>query len=174
LARKVLFAALLGAVVVGAPVVWGMQGIELRDMDGRRVRVDSLLADGPVVLNFWATWCRPCRVEMPHLEAVMEKLEGDHVHFAAISLDTRRNKGKVEEYITKNQVKLPIYRDPEGTLAKKFKVTAIPTTILLDQDAEIAFRTRGYRPGDEVLLKKEIQALLRAGGEEEKEGEASE
>lgn len=174
MSRKALLAALVGIAVLGAPVAWGMQGLVLRDMDGRRVPVDSLLAEGPVVLSFWATWCRPCRVEMPELEEIMEEVAGKQVHFAAVSLDTRRNRGKVEEYIRKNEIKLPVYRDPEATLAKKFKITAIPTTILLDQDAEIVYRTKGYRPGDEVLLKKEIQALLTEGDEAKKQEEATE
>ncbi len=158
--RKVVLTALLGFAVLTAPVVWGMEGIVLRDMDGKPVAVDSLLAEGPVVLNFWATWCKPCRVEMPKLQEVHEDLMGWTVHFAAVSLDTRRNKNKVEKYIEKNEVTLPVYRDPEGSLAKKLKIMAIPTTILLDQDGGVAFRTRGYRPGDEILLKKEIQALI--------------
>ena len=170
---KAFLAVLLGVTILAVPAAWGMQGIVLRTMEGRRVPVDSLLADGPVVLNFWATWCRPCRVEMPKLEDLMEDLGPRHVHFAAVSLDTRRSKGKVEEYIEKNDLKLPVYRDPEGSLARKFKVTAIPTTVLLNQDGEIAFRTRGYRPGDEVLLAKEIKALLARGEEEKEEEEAS-
>jgi len=173
-ARKAVIVALLGFAVLIAPVVRGMQGIVLRDMDGRPVSVDSLLVEGPVVLNFWATWCRPCRTEMPKLQQVHEDLSGQTVHFAAISLDTRRNKSKVEEYVEKNKVTLPVYRDPEGTLAKKLEITAIPTTIVLDQAGEIAFRTRGYRPGDEVLLKKEIQGLIDKRDSGEKQEEAAE
>ena len=158
--RKALWTAAIGVAVLSAPTLGGTEGLVLRDMDGNRVYVDSLLADGPVVLNFWATWCRPCRVEMPKLEKIQKELEGRKVHFAAISLDTRRHKSMVEAYIEQNQVSLPVYRDPEGSLAKKFKVLAIPTTILLNQDAEIAYKTRGYRPGDEILLKKEIETLI--------------
>jgi cytochrome c biogenesis protein CcmG/thiol:disulfide interchange protein DsbE len=169
--RKAVLAALLGFAVFAAPVLWGMEGIALRDMDGKPVSVDSLLAEGPVVLNFWATWCRPCRVEMPKLQEVHEDLVGRTVHFAAVSLDTRRHKSRVEEYIEKNEVTLPVYRDPEGNLAKKMNITAIPTTILLDQDGEVAFKTRGYRPGDEVLLKKEIQAIIdKRDGQNKQEG----
>lgn len=171
MARKALWASLLGITLLIAPGARGMQGIVLRDMEGRPVRVDSLLAEGPVVLNFWATWCHPCKAEMPKLEDIMEELGERQVHFAAVSLDTRRNKNKVEEYIEEHDLMLPVYRDPEGSLARRFKVTAIPTTILLDQDSEVAYRTRGYRPGDEVLLEKEILALIedRDGGKEEEE-----
>ena len=172
--RKAVLAALLGFAVFAAPVSWGMEGIVLRDMDGKPVSVDSLLAEGPVVLNFWATWCKPCRVEMPKLQEVHEDLVGQTVHFAAVSLDTRRHKSKVVEYIEKKEVTLPVYRDPEGSLAKKMKITAIPTTILLDQDGEVAFKTRGYRLGDEVLLRKEIQAIVDKRDGQKKQEEATE
>jgi thiol-disulfide isomerase/thioredoxin len=172
--RKAVVGTLLLLAVLAAPLGWSMPGLVLRDMDGRRVPVDSLLAEGPVVLNFWATWCRPCRVEMPKLQEIRKALEGERVHFAAISLDTRRHKARVEDFIEKHDITLAVYRDPEGSLARKFKITAIPTTILLDQDAEIALNTRGYRPGDEVLLRKEIQALLEEREEEEKGEEAPE
>jgi thiol-disulfide isomerase/thioredoxin len=158
--RKSLLATAAAIVAVVVPAMGGMDGLIMRDMDGNRVYVDSLLAEGPVVINFWATWCGPCRVEMPKLQKVQAELEGEKVHFAAISLDARRSKSRIEAYVRDNGISLPVYRDPEGTLAKKFKVMAIPTTILLDQDAEIAYKTRGYRPGDEILLKKEIEALI--------------
>jgi thiol-disulfide isomerase/thioredoxin len=171
--RRVAF-ALMTLAVLALPAAAGMENLVLRNMDGERVYVDSLLAEGPVVLNFWATWCRPCRVEMPQLQKLHKQLEGKQVHIAAISLDSRRHKSKIEAYIEENEVLLPVYRDPEGTLARKFKVVAIPTTILLDQEAEIAYKARGYRPGDEILLKKEIEALLGKRDEEPEQEQASE
>ena len=158
--RKAVLGVFLIVLAAALPVRAGWEGIVLRDMDGNRVYVDSLLTEGPVVLDFWATWCRPCRAEMPKLQAVALELVDKKVHFAAISLDTRQNKARVDAYIEQNSVSLPVYRDPEGTLAKKFKVVAIPTTILLNQAGEIVYSTRGYRPGDEILLKKEIESLI--------------
>jgi thiol-disulfide isomerase/thioredoxin len=137
------------------------KGLILRDMDGKRTHVDSLLVTGPVILNFWATWCPPCKIEMPHLEKIAKELSTKDVHFAAISLDSRRNKSHLEKYIEKNKMALPVYRDPEGTLARRFRVIAIPTTIVLDQSGQIHYSARGYKPGDEIVLKKKIEALIR-------------
>jgi hypothetical protein len=104
---------------------------------------------------------------MPHIEKIAADLGSRKVHFAAISLDARNRKAHLETFIVKNEIKLPVYLDPSGTTAKRFKVAAIPTTVVLDSEAEISFRTKGYRPGDEVLLKKKIEALLPAGDDEE-------
>jgi thiol-disulfide isomerase/thioredoxin len=133
----------------------------LTGLDGKSVRVDSLLADGPVVLNFWATWCGPCRLEMPYLEKVHEEMAPKGVHFAAISLDNRRSEKRVAQYLEKYGVSLPVYRDPDGKIARLFKVAAIPTTVVLGQDGKIHHMRRGFRLGDEVILKKEIQALIK-------------
>jgi thiol-disulfide isomerase/thioredoxin len=145
------------------------EGLVLRDMEGNPVYVDSLLVAGPVVINFWATWCRPCLVEMPRLEEICGEMASKGIHCAAVSLDTRRMRSRLEEYIDRFEVSLPVYSDPEATLAKRFKVTAIPTTIVLDQNAEVYHRSRGYRPGDEILLKKKIESLVREPEEQEKE-----
>jgi thiol-disulfide isomerase/thioredoxin len=169
--RVVLVFLLLGVIAGAMPAFAGYENIVLTDLEGNEVKVDSLLAEGPVVLNFWATWCRPCRIEMPHIEKIASELGSRKVHFAAISLDARNRKAQLEKFIEQNEIKLPVYVDPRGTVAKRFKVAAIPTTVVLDSEAEIGFRTKGYRPGDEVLLKKKIEALL---PEEEAEEAAAE
>jgi thiol-disulfide isomerase/thioredoxin len=172
--RVVLVFLLLGVIAGVTPAFAGYENIVLTDLEGNEVKVDSLLAEGPVVLNFWATWCRPCRIEMPHIEKIAADLASRKVHFAAISLDARNRKAQLEKFIEKNEIKLPVYVDPTGTVAKRFKVAAIPTTVVLDSKAEIGFRTKGYRPGDEVLLKKKIEALLPAEAGEDAEAGAGE
>jgi thiol-disulfide isomerase/thioredoxin len=138
------------------------ESIVLRQLDGKPVYVDSLLVDGPVVLNFWATWCKPCRLEMPQLEKLHKELQAEGVHFAAISLDSRRSEKRLVQYIQKHKMSLPVYWDPDGKLSRPFKVAAIPTTVVIDQEGKVHHRSRGYRPGDEVLLKKKIEALIKS------------
>jgi len=141
------------------------EGLVLRRFDGTPVYVDSLLLDGPVVINVWATWCKPCRLEMPQLEKIYKDLEAKGGHFAAISIDSRRSEKRLIQYIQKYKISLPVYWDPDGKLARPFKVAAIPTTVVLDQQGKIHHRTRGYRPGDEVLLKKKIEGLIKSSEE---------
>ena len=110
-------------------------GLVLTDLEGNQVRVDSLLATGPVVLNFWATWCKPCRLEMPHLQKVASQLTDNGVTFAAISIDAPSRMKDIKAYIKKHEVTLPVYHDTKWELAKLFKVLGIPTTVLLDREA---------------------------------------
>ena len=166
--NRVVVAALLvlWATAIFAGSVAG-QSIALRDLAGNRVYLDSLLAKGPVVLNFWATWCKPCRIEIPHLERIYREFSPKGVQFGAVSIDTRRDKKRVEQFIEDAKLSLPVYRDTQAIVAKKFKVAAIPTTVILDRSGAVHYSARWYRRGDEIILRKQIEAVLRSKGEGE-------
>lgn len=132
----------------------------IQSLDGKTIDLESVAAKSPVVLNFWATSCGPCRLELPHLQKVYEEYGAKGVVFVAISLDNPRNKKMISDFLTKNKVSLPVYIDTSGEVAKKFKITAIPTTFLLGKGGEVIYQVRGYRPGDEIVLRKQIENML--------------
>jgi thiol-disulfide isomerase/thioredoxin len=102
-------------------------------VDGRQISMDDL--QGKVVLlDFWATWCGPCREALPHLREVAKKFQGEPMVIVSVSLDSDEQKWK--EFITKNEMTWPQYRDGsfEGHLAKTFSVNAIPHTFTIDAD----------------------------------------
>jgi thiol-disulfide isomerase/thioredoxin len=154
----VILLVLLPALASGADP--STKGLALVDLGGKKVPLDTLLAKGPVVLDFWATWCGPCRVEMPHLQKIYQELAPKGVQFCAVSLDRGMSKTALVQFLQRGSLTLPVYRDETGTLAKAFKVAAIPTTIVFSKGGGIYYQTKGFRPGDEVLLKKKIESLL--------------
>ena len=102
-------------------------------VDGTEVSMDDL--QGKVVLlDFWATWCVPCREALPHIRNVAKKFEGEPLVILSISLDTDEKKWK--EFIVKNQMTWPQYRDNgfAGPIAQMFAVRAIPHTFTIDAD----------------------------------------
>jgi thiol-disulfide isomerase/thioredoxin len=102
-------------------------------IDGQRITMDDL--QGKVVLlDFWATWCEPCREAMPHIRDVAKKFQGQPLVVLSVSLDDDEQKWK--EYVTKNEMTWPQYRDGgfTGSVAKMFAVTAIPHTFTIDAD----------------------------------------
>ena len=157
-AGLVLLAALVPAGLLGAD--GPTTGLSLVDLDGRKVALDSLVAGGPVVLNFWATWCGPCRREMPELEKIYRDFSAKGVQFCAVSLDRNISRTALEQFLKKGGVTLPIYRDGTGVLAKAFKVTAIPATMVFAKGGAVHYQTKGFKPGDEILLRKKIEALI--------------
>jgi peroxiredoxin len=101
--------------------------------DGQRISMDDL--QGKVVLlDFWATWCEPCREALPHIREIAKKFQGQPLVILSVSLDSDEQKWK--EFIVKNEMTWPQYRDGgfTGSIAKMFSVTAIPHTFTIDAD----------------------------------------
>lgn len=101
--------------------------------DGQRVSMDDL-AGKVVLIDFWATWCAPCREALPHMREIAKKFQGQPMVVLSISLDTDEQKWK--DFIAKNEMTWPQYRDGgfTGPIAKEFSVTAIPHTFTIDAD----------------------------------------
>ncbi|HEY6127601.1 MAG TPA: redoxin domain-containing protein [Candidatus Acidoferrum sp.] len=102
-------------------------------IDGQHISMDDL--QGKVVLlDFWATWCGPCREALPHIQNVAKKFQGQPLVILSVSLDSDEQKWK--DFITKNQMTWPQYRDGgfTGSVAKMFNVNAIPHTFTIDAD----------------------------------------
>jgi len=101
--------------------------------DGQRVSMDDLRGK-VVLLDFWATWCGPCREALPHIQNVAKKFRGQPLVILSVSLDSDEQKWK--EFIGKNEMTWPQYRDGgfTGPIAKMFNVTAIPHTFTIDAD----------------------------------------
>jgi cytochrome c biogenesis protein CcmG/thiol:disulfide interchange protein DsbE len=157
-----LLAAIAVPAIAAAPdtVSFAGQGLALTGLDGKRIPLDTLLTKGPVVLNFWATWCGPCRVEMPQLQKVYLEMEGKRVSFAAVSLDRGMKREVLENFLKGRGIVVPVYRDESGNLAKTFGVAAIPATFVLGPGGEVIYRTKGYHPGDEILLRKKVEEAM--------------
>jgi thiol-disulfide isomerase/thioredoxin len=102
-------------------------------LDGHRVSPDDL--QGKVVLiDFWATWCGPCREALPHIQEIARKFQGQPLLILSVSLD--KDDGKWKEFVAKNNMTWLQYRDGgfDGSLAKLFGVTVIPHTFTIDPD----------------------------------------
>jgi thiol-disulfide isomerase/thioredoxin len=102
-------------------------------IDGQRISMDDL--QGKVVLlDFWATWCGPCREALPHMQKVAKKFQGQPLVILSVSLDKDEKSWK--EFIAKNEMTWPQYRDGsfEGPIARKFSVDAIPHSFTIDAD----------------------------------------
>jgi peroxiredoxin len=114
-----------------------------------------------VLLNFWATWCGPCQVEMPHLQKLHTDFSAKGLVILGISADEARDKSKVKPLITGKGITYPVLLDPTRVVVGQYNPTSIlPYNVIVDRTGAIAKQHSGYNPGDELTLRAEIEALL--------------
>jgi len=132
--------------------------------DGKQLSMDDL--QGKVVLlDFWATWCGPCREALPHIQKVAKKFQGEPLVILSVSLDS--DEKKWQEFIAKNEMSWPQYRDGsfEGPIAKMFGVRAIPHTYTIDADGVLQEEHVGDASIEGKLKKLVAQAHELQGGD---------
>ena len=159
--RSLLSAVLCCAAVLPAAAVAPASmapDFTLRTMGGPNLRLQE--QRGQVVLvNFWATWCGPCRKEMPHLNRLYEKYRGSGFTLLGINVDDdARN---AVELAGKLGVKFPVLLDTDKKASKLYDLSAMPATVLIDRDGRVRYVHRGYLDGVEDTYDKQIRELLK-------------
>jgi len=137
----------------------------VQSLEGETLRLDVLRARGPVVLDFWATWCRPCVAAIPELEQTARDLGPRGLTVVGVSVDGPRNHAKVRPFVAKLGISYPVTLDDDGALQEKYQVRSIPTTVLIAPGGAIVKVVQGYRPGESQTLRAAIQALLPAAAD---------
>jgi peroxiredoxin len=112
-----------------------------------------------VLVNFWASWCGPCREELPHLEQLQQKYADLGFTILAVSVDTER--AKADNLLKDIPVTFPVLYDTDAQVSELYDVQAMPTTVLIDRDGNQRLLHKGYKSGDEVKYQQAIKALLR-------------
>jgi peroxiredoxin len=112
-----------------------------------------------VMLNFWATWCGPCRQEMPHLEALYRRY-GD-LGFTLLGVNVEKDSSGADEFLRDTPVTFPILFDAQSEVSALYNVIAMPSTVLVDRSGNVRFIHHGYKPGYENEYQTQIRALLR-------------
>ncbi len=138
------------------PAEKGEFNLTLESLDGKKV--DLLDYRGNVVLvNFWATWCPPCREEMPMFEKIQQEYKDKKVRIVAVNMDT--NESALKDYLSKNPFSFDVYKGNEEIL-KTLGISGFPTSYLLDKDGKVC----KVRLGIYEELEKDIKDVLEKGG----------
>jgi cytochrome c biogenesis protein CcmG, thiol:disulfide interchange protein DsbE len=135
--------------------------ITIQDLDGKKVNIaDYGKKEKVIILNFWATWCAPCKQELTNIHdlyADWQKLYD--VELVAISIDDSRNISKVKSYVNGNRWNYTFLIDPNQDLRRAFNFQTPPFTVLIDKEGNIVSTHTGYKNGDEFILEDKIKEL---------------
>jgi cytochrome c biogenesis protein CcmG/thiol:disulfide interchange protein DsbE len=122
---------------------------ELKTLDGKSIRLSELQGQ-KVILNFWATWCPPCRAEMPEMQNFYEKYNKD-VEVFAVNLTSQDSRDKVHSFIKENGLTFPVVLDEEGDVLKLYKISPIPTSYIIDSEGIIRHKYVGPMTYDQMV-----------------------
>jgi len=135
--------------------------LALPDLAGHVHRIDDYAGRG-LVLNFWATWCAPCRAEIPSLNRASRALAGNDVAFLALDVGEARE--AVEAFTKDTPVAFPVLLDREQAATRRWPVMGLPTTFIVDPGGRIALRVMGPRKWHTLAMLARIRALVSPGG----------
>ncbi|MEO7520727.1 MAG: TlpA disulfide reductase family protein [Gemmatimonas sp.] len=111
------------------------------------------LRDKVVLLNVWATWCHPCRTEIPELQELHTKYASRGLAVIGVSIDSESDEENIRQFMTEFGMTYPVWRDPGERVSARFLVLGVPTTYLIDRGGILRWRMTGpIRPGDTTLV----------------------
>ncbi|HEX6994625.1 MAG TPA: TlpA disulfide reductase family protein [Gammaproteobacteria bacterium] len=152
-------AGLLLASAVGAGEISGpAPNFSLPSRSGEQVSLEDLKGQ-VVMINFWATWCGPCRKEMPHLEALHQRYA--NLGFTLLGVNVDEDTSGVEEFLKETPVSFEVLFDPENEVSELYDVVAMPSTVMVDREGNLRYMHHGYQSGYENEYQAQIRALLR-------------
>lgn len=125
---------------------------------GQNMRLEELRGS-VVLINFWASWCGPCRQEMPALEALYQRYNKAGFTILGVSVDD--DSAEANKLLKEIPVSFPVLYDTESKVSELYSVQAMPSTIIVDRNGEMRYLHRGYKPGYEDEYRDQIRALIR-------------
>ena len=130
---------------------------ELQSLDGTLVRLSDMKGK-VVIVNFWATWCGPCKDEMPAFERLRQKLDPERFALLTVTTDLQRN--GIKQFLANLHVQLPVLFDEQQDVSQAYLVRALPTTVLIDRQGTLVGRAVGPREWDAPQTVRLLQDMM--------------
>jgi peroxiredoxin len=129
---------------------------ELADPGGEQVRLADYRGK-PLIVNFWATWCPPCRAEMPSLQRAWEQVRGDGIELVAINVG--ESESTIQRFLEQVPISFPLPMDRDSKVVQEWPIRGLPTTFVVDPEGRLAYKAAGEREWDNADLLDLVRGL---------------
>lgn len=130
----------------------------LKSNNGKNIKLSELRGQ-VVLINFWASWCGPCRQEMPELDKLYSKYK--KLGFVILGINVEENTAEALKIIADDKISFTILFDTENKVSQLYDVRAMPTSVLVSRNGNMRYLHSGYKPGDISKYKKWVKELIR-------------
>jgi peroxiredoxin len=158
--RGLLLGGLLSLIcgaVVAAPVSQLAPDFTLKSTSGENIKLSELRGN-VVMINFWASWCGPCRQEMPLLQQLYERYQD--LGFTLLGINVDEDSVVADKILKEISVSFPVLYDSRNKVSKRYQVKAMPSTFVIDRDGKVRYLHQGYKSGYEASYQQQIRTLL--------------
>ena len=132
----------------------------LKTLEGKTLRLSELQGKKVVLINFWATWCPPCRVEMPTLQTIYSDYKGKGLEILAVNIEPDANQ-EIREFTKELRLTFPVLLDPDMKVTRNYRVFGVPVSMLIDHQGIVRARDFGYRDWTDKESRRQVESLLK-------------
>ncbi len=156
----------LAAGVVADEIRVKAPNFRATDLNGEAIVLEDLLGQGPLLIDFWATWCKPCIKELPYIQKMDHELAERGLKVLAVTIDSPKTQSRVKPFVKGKKYDFTVVLDPTQDVFRKMQGKgSVPYVVVLDSEGYIRYRHTGYRPGDEKELEKVVLELMDEAGD---------
>jgi cytochrome c biogenesis protein CcmG/thiol:disulfide interchange protein DsbE len=134
--------------------------IYLENTENQNVLITEIKGETLTIVDFWATWCKPCLIAIPELVKIQKEFESEGVQLIGINIDSPRNKSKIRPFANARGLNYPVLLDENQEMMAEMNVVLVPTLIIFDKDGNQVFVHEGFVPGDQDIIREKIVEFL--------------
>jgi thiol-disulfide isomerase/thioredoxin len=159
LKTSALILCLTGTATASASALTGAApDFTLKSESGKNLRLSEHRGQ-VVMINFWASWCGPCRQEMPILDQLQQRYS--KAGFTVLGVNVEQDSSQAERLLKDMNISFPVLFDSDSVVSKLYDVSAMPVTVMIDKDGNMRYLHKGYKPGFEDQYRQQIKELIR-------------
>lgn len=139
-----------------------VQNFELNDLENDNRSFYELKGENLTLIDFWATWCSPCKKAIPELNKIYDEYNSEGVEIIGINCDGPRSVSKVEPFSKALRIKYPVLIDMDSEIKNELNLISFPTLIIVNSANQIVWTHEGYTSGDAIIIREAIEEYLSA------------